>query len=69
LRIRDPKYGAFLTPGSGMGKKSGSGIQIRDEQLGSYFKSIETIFWVKIFKFFDVDLGSVMVKFRIRDPG
>jgi hypothetical protein len=52
-----------------MGKKSGSGIQIRDEQLGSYFKSIETIFWVKIFKFFDVDLGSVMVKFRIRDPG
>jgi hypothetical protein len=26
-----------LTPGSGMGKKSGSGTRIRDEQPGSYF--------------------------------
>jgi hypothetical protein len=26
-----------LTPGSGKGKKSGSGIRIRDEQPGSYF--------------------------------
>ncbi len=36
----DPGYGAFLTPGSGMGKKSrsGSGIQIRDVHPGSYFR-------------------------------
>jgi hypothetical protein len=36
----DPGSGAFLTPGSGMGKKSGlgSGIQIRGEQPGSYFR-------------------------------
>jgi hypothetical protein len=37
--VADPGSGAFLTPGSGMGKKSGSGseIWIRDEQSGSYF--------------------------------
>jgi hypothetical protein len=43
-----------------MGKKSGS-------------ESLETIFWVKILKFFDADPGSGMEKFgsRIRDkhPG
>jgi hypothetical protein len=34
-------------------------------------KSLETIFWVKIFKFFDADPGSGMEKIRIRDkhPG
>ncbi len=30
-------------------------------------ESLETIFWVKIFKFFDADPGSVMEKIRIRD--
>ncbi len=32
--VADPGSGAFLTPGSGIGKKSGSGsgIRIRDEQ-------------------------------------
>jgi hypothetical protein len=29
--------------------------------------SLETIFWVKILKFFDADLGSGMEKIRIRD--
>jgi hypothetical protein len=38
LRIRNWEFGAFLTPESGMGKKSGSGIRIRDEQPGSYKK-------------------------------
>jgi hypothetical protein len=34
-------------------------IQIRDEQPGSYFpESLETIFWVKILKFFDADVDS-----------
>ncbi len=38
----DPGSGAFLTPGSGMGKKSGSGI--RDEQPGSYFRELKKQF-------------------------
>ncbi len=44
--VADPGSGALLTPGSGMGKKSGSGskIQIRDEQPGSYFRELRNIF-------------------------
>jgi hypothetical protein len=44
-------------------------IRIRDEQPGSYFRELRTIFWVKILKFFDADPGSGMEKFgsRIRD--
>ena len=44
--------GAFLTPGSGMDKKSrsGSGIRIRDEHPGSYFRELRNNFWVKILK-------------------
>jgi hypothetical protein len=42
ISVADPdrESGAFLTPGSGMGKKSGSGsgIRIRDEQPESYFR-------------------------------
>jgi hypothetical protein len=30
-------------------------------------EGLETIFWVKIFKFFDGDPGSGMEKIRIRD--
>jgi hypothetical protein len=50
-----------------MGKKSGSGSGMKnpDHISGSF----ETIFWVKILKFFDVDQGSRMEKIRIRDPG
>jgi hypothetical protein len=52
-------------------------IQIRDPDPGSRSEmnnpdhnseSLETIFLVKILKFFDVDLGSGMGKNRIRDP-
>jgi hypothetical protein len=32
-------------------------------------ESLETIFWVKILKFFDVDPASGMEKIWIRDPG
>jgi hypothetical protein len=57
--VADPGSGAFLTPGSGMGKKSGFGSGIRDEQPdhGSYFRELRAIFWVKILKFFDADPG------------
>ncbi len=73
--IRDPKFGAFLTldPGSGMGKKqdpdpgSAPGMSNPDHISQELKNSI----WVEILKFFDVDLGSGMEKFRIRDkyPG
>jgi hypothetical protein len=40
-----------LTPGSGMGKKSGPGMNSPDH----IFESLETIFWFKILLFFDAD--------------
>ncbi len=60
--VADPGSGAFWTPGpgSGMGKKSGSGSGMNNPY--HIFASLETIFWVKILKFFDADPGS-----RIRD--
>ncbi len=71
--------GAFLTPRSGMGKQTGSrsGIRIRDDQPGSYFRELRNQFvglkylnylmgirdprWKKF--------GSGMENIRIRDPG
>jgi hypothetical protein len=44
IRIRDPGSGVFLTPGSVMGKKSGSGIRIRAKHPGSYFREHSNIF-------------------------
>ncbi len=44
-----------MTPGSGMGKKSGSGSGMNNSDLIS--ESLETIFWFKILKFFDADPG------------
>jgi hypothetical protein len=43
--VADPGPVAFLTPGSGMGKKSRSGsvMNIPD----NIFESLETIFWVE----------------------
>ncbi len=51
----DPGSGAFLTldPGSGMGKKSGSGSAMNIPDHVS--EILETAFWVKILKFFDAD--------------
>ncbi len=55
----DPGSGAFLIPGSRMGKKSGSksGIRIRDEQPGLYFlelrnnflglKCLNSLLWIR----------------------
>jgi hypothetical protein len=40
----DPGSGAFLTSGSGMGRKSASGSGIQDEQPGSYFLELRNHF-------------------------
>jgi hypothetical protein len=63
----DPGSGAFLTPGSGMDKKSGSGSGMNNPD--HIFESLETIFWVKLLKFFDADCvtGYGKEKFWIRD--
>jgi hypothetical protein len=50
----DPGSGAFLTPESGMGKKSGSRSGMKKpDHICESLKSI--FFGVKILKFFDVD--------------
>jgi hypothetical protein len=41
-----------------MGKKSRSGIRIRDEHPESYFRELRNN-WVKILKFFDADPGFI----------
>jgi hypothetical protein len=51
--VADPGCSAFLTPGSGMGKKSRSGFGIKIPDHIS--DSLETIFWVKILNFFYAD--------------
>ncbi len=79
--VADPGSGAFLTPRSGMGKKIW--IRIRDDILDHISDGFETIFGIKILKFFDadpdpgsgifltLDPGSGMEKFQIRNkhPG
>jgi hypothetical protein len=62
-----PGPGAFLTPGSGLGKKSGSGSGMKTPDH-IYSECFETIFWVKILKFFEADAGSGMEQIMIRDP-
>jgi hypothetical protein len=51
-----------LDPRSGMDKKSGSGMSNSDQ----ISKILETIFWVKMLKFFDADPGTGMEKILIR---
>ncbi len=53
IRIRDPVPFWPLDVGSGMGKN----------------QSLETIFLVKMLKYFGADPGSGMAKTRFRDPG
>jgi len=50
-----------------MGRKSASGSGMKNPD--HIFKSLETIFFVTILKFFDADPGSGMETVRIRDPG
>jgi hypothetical protein len=63
IRIRDPV--PVLTPGSGMGKKSGSGSGMNIPDHIS--ESLETIVWVKILQFFDADADPGI--FLTLDPG
>ena len=60
LRIKDPGSGAFLTPGSGMGKKSGSGSRGRgpDPQHWNIFTHFFSSFFHKIVTNSVEDLGS-----------
>ncbi len=74
LRIHDPGFGAFLTPVSGIwdpgwvknqdpDPESGFGINIPDRVSAS----LETIFWIKIHKFFWCGSGSGI--WNLFDPG
>ncbi len=54
--VADPGSGAFLTPGSGMGKKPRS-------------ESLETIFSIEILKFFDADANQDPGPGNLFDPG
>jgi hypothetical protein len=62
--VADPGSSDFLTPGSGMGKKSGSGMNNPDH----ISKSLKTFFWVKILKFFDADPGCNKFRSGINIP-
>ncbi len=70
--VADPDSGsaAFLTLGSGMGKKSESGSRIRTGMNNPDHISdrLETFFGLKILEFFDADPGSGMENIWIRDP-
>jgi hypothetical protein len=67
--VADPGSGAFLTPSSGMGKKSrcGSGIWIQSNFPDHISESLKTISWNKILKFFDADADPGFWNFF--DPG
>jgi hypothetical protein len=65
IRIRYPVPFYTLGPGSGMGKKSGSGSEMNNPDHIS--ESLKNNSWVKILKFFDADPGQK--KIRIRNPG
>jgi hypothetical protein len=66
----DPRFGAFLTPESGIreGRKSGSGFGIRDEQPGSYFLELTHHLGVKILKFEDPGWKKVGSGINFPDP-
>jgi hypothetical protein len=55
--IRDPGWLKSQDPDPGSGMNNPDHIS----------KSLETIFWVKIFKFFDADPGCKKFGFGIRD--
>jgi hypothetical protein len=66
FRIRDSGSGAFLTPGSGMGKKkSGSGSGMNNQDHIS--ESLETIFWgLKSGFRIRIDLMRIRIRIRIQ---
>jgi hypothetical protein len=62
FRIRDP---VLFDPWIRDGEKSGSGMNIPDHLPGS----LETVFVLKILKFFDADPDPGSGIFMIRNPG
>jgi hypothetical protein len=63
-----PGSGAFFASGSGIGKKSRSGI--RDEHPGSYFPELRTQFFgLKKLQLFDADPDPGSEIFLTMDPG
>jgi hypothetical protein len=55
--IRDPRSGAFMTPGFGIRDGKKIRIEIRNKHFGSYFQEMSNNFWglklkIKILKFF-----------------
>ncbi len=84
FRSLDPGSGAFLIPGSGIrclydpwipdprraqNQYPDPGSRAGMNNLDHISESLETIFWVKILKFFGADPGSGMEKIRNRDLG
>ncbi len=65
LRIRDPGTGAFLTPGSGMGKNPDPGWTSQIILPGN----LKQFLWPKIPKFFDADMDPGSGIFLTLDPG
>ncbi len=67
ILIRDPVPCLPPDPEWVKNKDPDPGSGSRDENPGPYSESLETIFWVKILKFFDADadLGSG----NVFDPG
>ncbi len=63
--VADPDPGSAAFSGIRDGKKSGSGSGMNNPDNIS--KSLETIFWVKILKFFDADPGWEKIGSRFRD--
>ncbi len=69
ISVADPGSGVFLTPGSGMGKKSRSGTGIQYEHPGTYIRELRNNFGRKILKFFDADPDSGSGIFLTLVPG
>jgi hypothetical protein len=69
LRIRDPVlFDPWIRdPESGMSKKPGSGSRMNIPNHIS--ESLETVFWVKILKFFDADPYPESDIRNLFDPG
>ncbi len=61
--VADQGSGAFWTPGSGMGKKSGSGSGMNNPEAGSISESLETICWA------ETEFPTYLNSIRIRYPG
>ncbi len=68
----DPRSGAFLTPGFRIRDPGWVKNQDRIRDKHRISESLETIFWVKILKFFDADPEIFLTRIRDgknSDPG